>query len=82
MASNTYPCENCKFRASYDKNPQSAKGRFWRWHINWCPGWKNFFTHQDEETLLLKRSVRTRTTAHRPLCALIVIWWVWMRRLH
>ena len=44
------PCENCKFRASYDKNPKSAKGRFWRWHINWCPGWKNFFTHQDEET--------------------------------
>ena len=39
-----------KFRASYDENPKSAKGRFWRWHINWCPGWKNFFTHQDEET--------------------------------
>jgi len=24
MASTTYPCEHCKFRASYDKNPQSA----------------------------------------------------------
>ena len=47
---NTYPCENCKFRASYDKNPKSFKGRFWRWHINFCPGWKAFFTHQDEET--------------------------------
>ena len=25
-------------------------GRFWRWHINFCPGWKNYFTHQDDET--------------------------------
>ena len=21
-------------------------GRFWRWHINFCPGWKNYFTSQ------------------------------------
>ena len=45
-----YPCENCKFRAHYDKNPKSVLGRFWRWHINFCPGWKNYFTHQDDET--------------------------------
>ena len=45
-----YPCENCKFRASYDKNSKSLKGRFWRWHINFCPGWKAYFTHQDPET--------------------------------
>ncbi len=19
-------------------------GRFWRWHINFCPGWKAYFT--------------------------------------
>ena len=25
-------------------------GRFWRWHINFCPGWKNYFSHQDEQT--------------------------------
>ena len=25
-------------------------GRFWRWHINFCPGFKGYFTHQDEET--------------------------------
>ena len=25
-------------------------GRFWRFHINFCPGWKAYFTHQDEET--------------------------------
>ena len=42
-------CENCKFRANYDKNPQPLMGRFWRWHINFCPGWKSYFTSQDEE---------------------------------
>ena len=26
-----YPCENCKLRAAYDKNPKSLIGRFWRW---------------------------------------------------
>ena len=45
-----YPCENCKFRAHYDKDPKSLLGRFWRWHINFCPGWKNYFTNQDEIT--------------------------------
>ena len=44
-----YPCETCKFRAQYDKNPKSFLGRLWRWHINFCPGWKNYFTHQTEE---------------------------------
>ena len=37
-------------RAKYDKNPKSLVGRFWRWHINFCPGWKAYFTHQDDET--------------------------------
>ncbi len=50
MAQEQYPCENCKFRAHYDRSPKSALGRFWRWHINFCPGWKNYFTHQDQET--------------------------------
>ena len=45
-----YPCENCKFRAHYDKDPKSVLGRFWRWHINFCPGFKAYFTHQDEDT--------------------------------
>ena len=43
-------CENCKFRAHYHKKPDSVLGKFWRWHINFCPGWKSYFTHQDEET--------------------------------
>ncbi|MBQ8056248.1 MAG: hypothetical protein IJ270_05495 [Paludibacteraceae bacterium] len=37
-------CENCKFRAYYDKKPKSVLGRFWRWHINFSPGWKAYFT--------------------------------------
>ena len=35
-------CENCAFRAKYDNNPKSLLGRLWRWHINWCPGWKSY----------------------------------------
>ena len=42
-------CENCKMRASYDKKPKSLKGRFWRWHINWCPGWKGYLKSVTDE---------------------------------
>lgn len=42
-------CENCAFRAKYDKNPKSFAGRFWRWHINFCPGWKKYFTSLSPE---------------------------------
>jgi len=42
MASNN--CENCGLRMKYDENPKSFAGRFWRWHINFCPGWKSYFT--------------------------------------
>lgn len=33
-------CAQCSFRARYDRNPRSWLGRLWKWHINWCPGWK------------------------------------------
>ena len=36
-------CVKCKFRAKYDQNPRSLLGRFWRWHINFCPGFKKYF---------------------------------------
>lgn len=36
-------CENCPMRAKYDKSPKSLMGRLWRWHINFCPGWKGYF---------------------------------------
>jgi hypothetical protein len=29
-------------RAKYDQNPKSFAGRFWRWHIRFCPGWKTY----------------------------------------
>ena len=35
-------CEDCGFKAKYDNNPKSFLGRLWRWHINWCPGWKDY----------------------------------------
>ena len=37
-------CANCKLRAKYDQKPTSLIGRFWRWHKNFCPGWKAYFT--------------------------------------
>ena len=37
-------CANCVWRAKYDDNPKSVLGRLWRWHINFCPGWKGYFT--------------------------------------
>lgn len=50
MAANEKKCANCKFRAKYDNNPKSLLGRFWRWHINFCPGWKGYMASLDEET--------------------------------
>lgn len=41
-------CENCKMRAKYDANPKSFVGRFWRWHIKFCPGWKGYMKSLDE----------------------------------
>ena len=35
-------CENCGMRARYDNKPTSLLGRIWRWHINWCPGFKSY----------------------------------------
>ena len=43
------PCANCKFRAKYDQNPQSVIGRVWRWHINFCPGWKSYLKSLSDE---------------------------------
>lgn len=45
----TSKCENCPLRAKYDVNPKSLVGRFWRWHINFCLGWKAYFTSLPEE---------------------------------
>jgi hypothetical protein len=50
-------CEKCGFRARYDKNPKSFLGRLWRWHANWCPGWKKYMQSlpSDERSKLAKK---------------------------
>lgn len=43
-----FNCATCAFRAKYDHNPKSILGRIWRWHANWCPGWKQYITSLPE----------------------------------
>ncbi|MDD3108356.1 MAG: hypothetical protein PHV49_04000 [Alistipes sp.] len=42
-------CNDCALRAQYDRNPRSLRGRFWRWHIRFCPGWKAYYASRSEE---------------------------------
>jgi hypothetical protein len=47
-------CATCSFRGRYDKNPKSFLGRLWKWHANWCPGWKSYMKSlPDQERLAL-----------------------------
>ena len=39
----------CPMRAKYEQAPRSLVGRFWRWHIGFCPGWKAYFTSLSAE---------------------------------
>jgi hypothetical protein len=50
-------CANCSIRAKYDNDPKSFVGGFWRWHINFCPGWKKYFTElpAEEKTKVAQR---------------------------
>jgi hypothetical protein len=50
-------------RAKYDRNPRSLMGRFWRWHIRWCPGWKAYLVSLPEEKL---REVRGKYNLANP----------------
>ena len=36
-------------RAKHDARPTSLVGRFWRWHINFCPGWKAYFNSLSDD---------------------------------
>ena len=48
-------CDKCSFKAKHDKNPKSFVGRIWRWHINFCPGWKAYFNSlNDNEKQILR----------------------------
>ena len=42
-------CENCAMKAKYDNNPKSLIGRFWKWHIKFCPGWKSYLLSVSDE---------------------------------
>jgi len=42
-------CETCSMRTKYDVNPKSFAGRFWRWHIGFCPGWKMYMKSIEPE---------------------------------
>lgn len=57
MEQNEKKCANCKLRAKFEKEPKSLMGRFWRWHINWCPGWKGYMASlsQDEQNALCEK---------------------------
>jgi len=56
-------CETCSTRAKYDNNPKSLAGRFWRWHINFCPGWKGYVNSLDEEQKqMLKQKYQLKNT--------------------
>lgn len=35
-------CANCPLRQRAEANPKSFMSRLWRWHTNWCPGWKAY----------------------------------------
>ncbi|RDU51169.1 hypothetical protein DWU89_00630 [Parabacteroides acidifaciens] len=55
-------CTKCPLRAKYDKAPKSLIGRFWRWHIDYCPGWRKYFTSlsKEEQAELRKQYKFTR----------------------
>jgi hypothetical protein len=54
-----HACETCRMRGYYEENPASLRGRLWRWHIKWCPGWKSYFESlSDEEKAQLAESLK------------------------
>jgi hypothetical protein len=50
-------CNNCAWREKYDRNPSSFLGKLWRWHINWCPGWKTYMNalSQQDKTIIVEK---------------------------
>ena len=62
MGKNQPDCANCSMRRKYESNPKSLIGRFWRWHINFCPGWKQYFSSLPEDG---KEELRTRYDFHK-----------------
>jgi hypothetical protein len=50
-------CATCSFRATFDERPTSILGRIWRWHANFCPGWKAYMKAlpDDEKKALIEK---------------------------
>ena len=81
-----YPCENCKLRAQYDKNPKSLVGRFWRWHQSSPkPTVRNIITaHYTGKTIDGKQfdSSRGGVPLACRLCDLVEGWIIAMQQMH
>ncbi|PKD78397.1 hypothetical protein CWS33_30505 [Escherichia coli] len=56
-------CQQCPLRRRYDRSPKSLLGRFWRWHINFCPAWKASFLSLSEEE---RHVLRKQYAFHKP----------------
>jgi hypothetical protein len=35
-------CANCPMQKKAQAKPEAILSRLWRWHTNWCPGWKAY----------------------------------------
>lgn len=55
-------CESCFMRRRYDRSPKSLIGRFWSWHIKFCPGWRKYFLSLSEEE---KKALREKYDFHK-----------------
>jgi hypothetical protein len=42
-------CATCTWRGKYDEKPRSLLGRLWRFHANFCPGWKAYIKSLPDE---------------------------------
>jgi hypothetical protein len=51
-----------------DRNPESILGRLWRWHTNWCPGWKGYMNilPEDERKRLAEKYNLRKFLCYRP----------------
>lgn len=67
MQTNNYKCQTCPMRAKWEQSPRSLMGRFWRWHINFCPGWKGYFVSlsPEEQSEIRKKYGFTKYTASK-----------------
>ncbi|MCT4640370.1 MAG: hypothetical protein N4A72_21910 [Bacteroidales bacterium] len=58
----TIKCGECPLRKKYDEKPKSLAGRFWRWHIKFCPKWKIYLkslNSEQKELIAEKYNIKT-----------------------